>query len=265
MKHATLRTPDATAARRKEALAVSRPVPSGYGSKLAISLWLAVVLAGCVARSALPVTATEAATPAPTSTRESIEADMAGRLVSRRTRSPPEIDGQIEDAWTAAEPLRVPLTWGWGGTEHALDVELRALHTTEAVSFLAQWPGEPPRGEENTVFNRFTFHWRIPEPAAQKLDCNVVCHTAFADGNGRMVYANAETIPQGGSAALAAAGGWHAGIWTLEWSRPLSSGNPFDLQFDDLDRGYSFLVKVFKGVEGRPDPVSARHLLVFQP
>jgi hypothetical protein len=175
----------------------------------------------------------------------------------------PVIDGQIEDVWATADPLRVPLTWGMDGSEHALDVELRALHTDEAVSFLAQWPGEPPSGQENTIANRITLHWRIPEPEAQVLDCSVVCHTAFVDGNGRFVYANTETIPQGGSGPLAAAGGWEDGIWTLEWSRPLASANPFDLQLDDRERAYFFLVKVFERVEGRPDPVSGRHLLVF--
>jgi hypothetical protein len=159
----------------------------------------------------------------------------------------------------------VPLAWGLGGTEHALDVELRALHTDTAVYLLAQWRGEPPSGEENTVSNKLTIHWRIPEAAAQGLDCTVVCHTAFTDGNGRFAYANAETIPQGGSEALPVAGRWDAGTWTLEWSRPLVSANPFDLQFDDPDGAYAFLVKVFERIEGRPDPVSERHLLVFQP
>jgi hypothetical protein len=192
-------------------------------------------------------------------------ADTVGHLVSRRVASPPVIDGEVDAVWANSVPLRLPLTWGWGGTEHALDVELQALHTDEAVYFLAQWPGEPPSGEEDTVFNKLTVHWRIPEPAMGRLDCNVACHTAFADGQGRFVYANAETIPQGGSEALPAAGGWRAGTWTLEWSRPLVNGNPFDLQFAELDRAYLFFVKVFERVEGRPDPVSERHLLVFQP
>ena len=118
---------------------------------------------------------------------------------------------------------------------------------------------------ENTVENKFTLHWRIPDPAAQHLDCAIACHTAFADGSGRFAYANAETIPQGGSGALPVAGKWDGQIWTLEWSRPLLNGNPFDLQFADLDQAYTFFVKVFERVEGHPDPVSARHLLVFQP
>jgi len=233
----------------------NRTVTSGWR----ITLLLAAMVVGCVSRGTVPPTTTPPPMP------EAMTVNMAGRLVSRRVASPPVIDGRVDAVWEASVPLRLPLTWGWGGTEHALDVELRALYTDEAAYFLAQWPGEPPSGEEDTVFNKLTVHWRIPEAAASRLDCNVACHTAFADGQGRFVYANAETIPQGGSEALPAAGGWSAGIWTLEWSRPLINGNPFDLQFTDLDQTYLFLVKVFERVEGRPDPVSERHLLVFQP
>jgi hypothetical protein len=203
----------------------------------------------------------------PTPTREAMGADenagAPGRLVARRTDELPAIDGLVEELWASAEPLRISLTWGIEGTEHALDVALRALHTDEAISFLAQWPGDPPTGDEATTYNTITLHWRIPEPAGQHLDCTVVCHTAFADGRGRFVYANAETIPQGGSGALDAAGGWEAGTWTLEWRRPLVSANPFDLQFGDREGPYTFLIKVFARLEGRPDPISARHVLVF--
>jgi hypothetical protein len=244
-----------------------------------------VVLAGCAIGTTVPATlraeplglslgtkpqdkaATPTATARLSSTPQAMTTDASGRLMARRVASPPVIDGQVDSFWASTVPLQLPLTWGLDGTEHALDVELRALHTDEAVYFLAQWPSGPPSGEENTVFNKFTVHWRIPqlEASAQRLDCTVACHTAFANGEGRFVYANAETIPQGGSEALSAAGGWHAGTWTLEWSRPLVNTNPFDLQFVDLDQDYIFFVKVFQRVEGRPDPVSERHLLVFQP
>jgi hypothetical protein len=229
-------------------------------SEWGITLLLAIVVVGCVSRATLPPTT------APTPTPEAMPVNAAGRLVSRRVASPPVIDGEVDAVWATAVPLQLPLTWGLDGAQ-ALDVELRALHTGEAVYFLAQWPGGPPSGEEDTVFNKLTVHWRITDSEAvtQHLDCTVACHTAFTDGQGRLVYANAETIPQGGSEALPAAGGWRAGTWTLEWSRPLINGNPFDLQFADLDRAYLFFVKVFERVEGRPDPVSERHLLVFQP
>jgi hypothetical protein len=193
------------------------------------------------------------------------DAEERGRLVSRRASVPPVVDGQVEDAWASADPLRVALTWGMMGTEHALDVELRSLYDDQALYLLAQWPGDPPSGEENTVYNQLTVHWRIPEPAASHLDCTVACHTAFADGEGRFAYANAETIPHGGSEALQAAGGWRDGMWTLEWTRPLRNGNPYDLQFDDPDQAYVFMVKVFARVDARPDPISQRQQLVFLP
>jgi hypothetical protein len=190
--------------------------------------------------------------------------EAAGCLMVRLAASPPTVDGEVDDLWETAELLRLPLTWGLRGTERALDVDLRALRTDEAVFFLAQWLGEPPTGEADTFFNKLTVHWRIPDAEVQRLDCSVACHTAFADGQGRFVYANAETIPQGGGEALAAAGGWQAGTWTLEWSRVLVNGNPFDLQFNDLEGVYLFLVKVFERIEGRADPISLPHQLVFE-
>ena len=201
------------------------------------------------------------------STPEATSSDVAGQLTAWCTVSPPVIDGQVDPVWATIEPLRMGLTWGIRGTERAFDLELRALRTDEAIHLLAQWPGEPPSGEENTVSNKLTVHWRIPELAgtAQGLDCTVACHTAFADGQGRFAYVNAETIPQGVSETLSAAGGWSAGTWTLEWQRPLVSANPYDLQFTDLGQAYRFYVKVFEGVEGRPDPVSEVHVLTFQP
>jgi hypothetical protein len=232
-------------------------------------LVLMLILLGCAAPTTAAVPSS-AATLSPTSSaatppREATAQDTPGRLVSLWTDSPPEIDGRVESVWEAADPLHVPLTWGMGGTEHALDVALRSLHTDQVLYLLAQWPGGAPVGPQDTVSNLFTLHWRIPDPAAQRLDCTVACHTASVDGGGRLAYANAETIPQGGGGALDAAGSWEAGTWTLEWSRPLVNGNPYDLQFEDPEAAYSFLVKVFERIEGRPDPISARHLLVFYP
>ena len=232
---------------------------------LLIGLLLAPVLACCTTKAPQPSPATSTAVSVFSPTREVPSADTAGRLVSQRVASPPVIDGQVDALWATAQPLRLTLTWGMGGAERALDADLRALHTEDTIYLLAQWPGGSLPGEEDTVFNKLTLHWRIPEPLAQGLDCSVVCHTAFANGHGRFVYVNAETIPQGSSETLPAAGAEEAGTWTLEWGRPLINHNPFDLQFADLDRAYPFLIKVFERVEGRPDPVSQPHLLVFQP
>jgi len=199
-------------------------------------------------------------------------ADAAGeRLVSRRVCRPPLVDGRVEPLWQQAPVLRLRLTWGRGG-EPAYYLVLRSVYTDQDVYFLARWPGSRPTGDVSTIGNKPTVHWRL-EPAAEPLAadappaiaCTVACHTAFTSGDGRLVYANAETIPQGGGEGLLAAGGWDREGWTIEWSRPLLNRNPYDLQFDDLSREYDLFVKVFERTEGRPDPVSDRLVLVFAP
>jgi hypothetical protein len=237
-----------------------------------------LLLAACVAVACAPATPVPpAATPpaAPTAEATSPSPEMqgeatpasTGRLVSQRVTSPPVVDGRLDAVWASSEARRMPIISRLAGEDRTWDIELRALHTDEAVYFLAQWTGELPSGDMEIVSNKLTVHWRIPEEEAAErhLDCNVVCHTAFADGQGRFVYANAETIPHGGSETLEVAGGWHDGLWTLEWSRPLVTGNPFDLQFTDLDRAYLLFVKLFDGGEGGPDAISEGHELVFQP
>jgi hypothetical protein len=192
--------------------------------------------------------------------------ETAGTLAARRVASPPAVDGVVDVVWADAPALHVPLAWGITGVEHALDVELRGLYTADAVYLLARWAAAAPGGQTGAVANRLTVHWRVPAQAGvQPPACDVACHTAFADDGGRIVYANAETIPQGGAAALPVAGGWRDGVWTVEWSRPLVNDNPYDLQFSDLTRSYTFFVKLFERIEGRADAVSRRHRLAFQP
>ena len=228
---------------------------SGWGKTLLLAM-----VVGCVSRATVsPITTpppppTATAEPLPTSAPEAMTADTAGHLVSQWIASPPVIDGQVDAVWENSVPFGLPLTWGLDRTEHALDMKLQSLHTDEAVYFLAQWIGEPPSGDGDIVANQFTFHWRIPDAEERRLDCFVACHTAFFDGQGRFAYANAETIPHGGSEALPASGGWFDGTWTLEWSRPLINGNPFDLQFADLDRTYLFFAKVFERVKATRTP-----------
>ena len=104
-------------------------------ARLVATILLACALVGCAARATLPA-ATAQATATPQATATAILSTMAPadgqeaeRLVSQQIDAPVTIDGEIDDAWAQAKPLRVPLTWGADSTEHALDVELRALHT----------------------------------------------------------------------------------------------------------------------------------------
>jgi hypothetical protein len=241
--------------------------------RAAMVVLLTAVVGGCAVGAPVPATVSETPEAAATSrspsqiTPQTTAGSMDHHLVSCYVNSAPLIDGRIDEPWTAAHALELPLSYGMDSEEHALDVTLRSLHTDETIYFLAQWPGEPPSGDDDMAFNKLTIHWRIPDlegSGTQRPDCAVVCHTAFANGQGDFVYVNAETIPQGGWEALSSAGGWNSGIWTLEWSRPLQSGNPYDVHFTVPDAEYPFLVKIFERVEGRPDPVSRLSFLVFE-
>lgn len=51
----------------------------------------------------------------------------------------PQMDGQMDPVWDAAQPLTVPVREALGGGSPQ-DVVLRALHTNDALYVLAQWP-----------------------------------------------------------------------------------------------------------------------------
>lgn len=244
-------------------------------------VWLAVALLlsmfciglmGCRFENPAALQATESfGRPSPTgeavSSTGTLDDDVEPVLVSAHLGETRPVDGILEAMWEGSGPLVLPLTWGWDGDEVALRVELRSLHTDDMVCFGARWSGPPPDNEDDAALNKLTVHWRIPAWQAEDtghLDCTVVCHTAFADAQGRTAYMNAETIPQGGDAALLSAGRWESGVWTIEWCRPLQSGNPYDLQFTALYADYPFRVKIFQRLEGRPDPVSGLAFLRFE-
>jgi hypothetical protein len=190
-------------------------------------------------------------------------------LLSAATAAEPVMDGVLEAAWDEAPPLAVPLHYGLHGDEPAGTMELRSLHDGANVYFSARWPSAAPGGEPDTWRNLLTVHWRLVDPgqvsgestASEGLACTVGCHTATADGQGRLVGIRAETIPPGLEEDLPAGGGWSAGQWLLEWSRPRVSDNPYDQDLTDPARSYRFFVKLFLGLEGQADPVSDVHEL----
>lgn len=58
---------------------------------------------------------------------------------SSHTSAPPDIDGFIDDVWANANPLTVTVREALGGGAPT-DVVLRALHTSDTLYVLAQWP-----------------------------------------------------------------------------------------------------------------------------
>jgi hypothetical protein len=220
--------------------------------------------------AALPLLAwaVEALPPAPRLDPE-LGVPIGEPLHSAAVDGPPPIDGVVEAIWKEASPLIAPLHYGLHGSEPAGMVELRSLHDDERVYFLARWPAVTPGGEPEVWRNLLTVHWRLADPGevagvstgSQGLACTVGCHTATADGYGRLVSIRTETIPPGLDEDLPAAGGWSAGMWTLEWSRPRASASPYDQDLTDPVRSYRFFVKLFLGLEDRPDPASDVHEL----
>jgi hypothetical protein len=182
------------------------------------------------------------------------------RLVAYPAQSPPEIDGRIEPEWEEAMPLQVPLTWGIDGAVHAIDVDLRAKYDSDSLYLLAVWPEVEPEPTAHDL-NKLTIHWQIQSGAVH---CSVACHTTYINPDQQVRVVNAETIPQGGYEALPAAGGWRDGEWVIEWSRPLRSENPYDLQIGDFSAVYPLRVKVFVGRPGQPDPISRPVQLTFR-
>jgi len=184
----------------------------------------------------------------------------AMQLRAMRVDQPPQIDGELEPAWESAPPLNMSMTWGTGGDESAYSVEMRALYDSDSLYLLARWPDAKPRRQDADI-NKLTVHWRIEAGA---IHCAVACHTAYVAGDLTVRALNSETIPQGTGEMLPVAGGWEDGEWIVEWSRPLTMANAYDLQFANLQVPYPFLVKVFEFIPDQPDPVSPMAELLFQ-
>jgi hypothetical protein len=189
------------------------------------------------------------------------------QLIAQQVSRPPIVDGEMDPIWNSAPLARIPLTRRESSRSASLEVELRSLYAGGTVYFLAAWEEVYPSfGDGSSIRNRFVLHFDQDEPwpGAREVTCLVACHTAFSDASGEVAHVIAETIPQGASNPLPAAGGWSGGEWHLEWSRPLVNDNLFDVQFQDLDASYPFFVKVFEWMEGQADPVSGDYVLVFR-
>lgn len=179
------------------------------------------------------------------------------------------MDGAVEAAWDQAPPLTASLHYGLHGDEPAGVVELRSLQDDERVYFLLRWPTVTAGGEPGVWRNLLTVHWRLVDSGqvsgestgSEGLACTVGCHTATADGEGHLVGIRSETIPPGLGDDLSAAGGWSEGEWLLEWSRPKISSSPYDQNLVDAEQSYRFFIKLFLGLEDRPDPTSHVHEL----
>ena len=252
------------------------------GRAAGLCLVVVLLLSGCgagqetalqpAARPTLHPTLQPTASPTPRIDPD-LDVPIREPLRSMPVGNPPVMDGRVEPAWEKAPVLLAALHHGLHGQEPAGTVELRSLHDAERVYFLARWAAVEPEGGADLWRNLATVHWRLVDSGevsgastgSQGLACTVGCHTATASGAGRLVGIRAETIPPGLDEDLPSGGGWADGAWTLEWSRPRASDNPYDQDLTDAARDYRFFVKLFLGLPGRADPVSDVHELRLGP
>jgi hypothetical protein len=237
-----------------------------------VSRWLATLVLLAVV-PLLAVAMGDANSPSPIAPPARVDAELGvpvgEPLRSMATDAHLTVDGAVEAAWDQAPPLTAPLHYGLHGQEPAGAVEVRSLHDDERVYLLVRWPAQTPGGEPGVWRNLLTVHWRLEDPGqvsgestgSEGLACTVGCHTATADGEGHLIGIRAETIPPGLGDDLPAAGGWSQGEWLLEWSRPKVSPSPYDQNLVDVEQGYRFFVKLFLGLEDRPDPTTNVHEL----
>lgn len=69
---------------------------------------------------------------------------------------------------------------------------------------------------------------------------------------------------QGDAGDIAAGMAWKDGVWTVEMARKLTTGSKYDVQFDDLSKGYLFGVSAFDNAQVRHAYVKRPLTLVFE-
>ncbi|MCB1787055.1 MAG: ethylbenzene dehydrogenase [Chromatiaceae bacterium] len=70
---------------------------------------------------------------------------------------------------------------------------------------------------------------------------------------------------EGDAGDIAAGMAWKDGVWTVEMARKLVTGSKYDVQFDDLNKGYLFGVSAFDNAQVRHAFIKRPVTLVFEP
>lgn len=123
-------------------------------------------------------------------------------LEAVKVKTPPKLDGMIDDAWKTAKPLTIKVIDGANLPGGETDVTLKAVYTEDMVYFLAQykdatqsfrrspWQKQPDgtwkklkdpndKGGDNQLYyeDKFGWAWNISSPDFEKEGCAYACHT----------------------------------------------------------------------------------------
>ena len=179
-------------------------------------------------------------------------------LTAIAAETAPIIDGMADDAtWDQATPLLSEVAEGKIGK---VDVTLRAAYDADNVYFLLEWSDETESREDPEAGDRLALMWQItPINGFDIVGCNQACHSGFPSGmwledeseradlwlwqasnpeaSGHMDdryiglsdgedwrFVDSGDFANGSRANITAVGVWADGMWTLEISRPLDTG-----------------------------------------
>lgn len=145
-----------------------------------------------------------------------LEAQQKNVLVAKKVTAAPTLDGVMEDAWKAAEPLTVKVVGGRNLPAGSTEVTLRAVYTADMVYVLFQYkdPTESLRrgpwvkqadgswqklkdpndkGGDNNLYyeDKMAMIWNISSPAFEQKGCMSACHTGEGKPFGNKYTANA--------------------------------------------------------------------------
>ncbi len=131
-----------------------------------------------------------------------LDAQQKNVLIAKKAAAAPALDGTMDAAWQATEPLTVKAVGGKNLPGGTTDVTLRALYTPDTVYFMMQykdptnsvrrepWQKQPDgswkvlkdpddKGGDNNLYyeDKFAMAWNISSPAFEQRGCLSACHT----------------------------------------------------------------------------------------
>ena len=144
------------------------------------------------------------------------DAQQKNLLLARKVAAAPGLDGTLDPAWQAVQPLTVKAVGGRNFPGGSTEVSVRAVYTADTVYFLVQYKDETDsvrrtpwvkqadgswlklkdpndKGEDNNLYyeDKWAILWNISSPAFEQRGCLSACHTGEGKPYGNKYTASA--------------------------------------------------------------------------